>query len=297
MGSKRVQLVNRAKSHAMYGVCVGFGVLIVALLVLVTAYILFRGFAGLLTHDAAGGITGINWGFFTQLPTGNSKDPGGMPHAIVGTIYLLGMASIMGIPMGVLTGIYLSEYRGEGWLINSVRFIADVLAGVPSIVVGILGYELVVRPIGNTNGYAGALAMAFIMIPLVARTTEEMLTLVPQSFREGSLALGATKSQTILKVVLPAASGSVVTGIMLALARIAGETAPLLFTVGASRFMPGNPDESYPSLMVTIYRYTAGTLEEKELAWSGILALIVLVFLLNLAIRAVTARSMALRFR
>jgi phosphate transport system permease protein len=169
---------------------------------------------------------------------------------------------------------------------------ADVLSGVPSIVVGILGYELVVRPMGNYSGFAGAVALAFIMVPLVARTTEEMLRLVPGSYREGSLALGATKAQTILKVILPASAGTVVTGIMLAIARIAGETAPLLFTALGSRLVTTDFSQPFPSLTAQIYTYATGPYpEQKRLAWGGILILIVMLFILNLAVRAIAARA------
>jgi phosphate transport system permease protein len=175
---------------------------------------------------------------------------------------------------------------------NPTRFVADVLTGVPSIVVGILGYELVVVPMGTYNGYAGALALAFIMIPIIARTTEEMLRLVPQSYREASIALGATKARTIFRVVLPAATGSVVTGIMLAIARVAGETAPLLFTALGSRLLTTDPSRPFPSLTVQIFTYASGPYpEERRLAWAGILVLITLIFVLNLIIRYFASRT------
>jgi phosphate transport system permease protein len=193
----------------------------------------------------------------------------------------------------MLAGIYLSEYgqaRGVK-LAAPVRFLSDVLAGVPSIVVGILGYELVVVPMGHHSGWSGAVALAFIMVPIVARTTEEMLRLVPQSYREASIALGATKARTILRVVLPAATGSVITGIMLAIARIAGETAPLLFTAMGSRLLTLDPNHPFPSLTVQIFQYATGPYAaQKQLAWAGILVLIALIFVLNLLIR-VAARG------
>jgi len=199
----------------------------------------------------------------------------------------------VGIPIGMLAGIYLSEYgqaRGVK-LAAPVRFLSDVLAGVPSIVVGILGYELVVVPMGHHSGWSGAVALAFIMVPIVARTTEEMLRLVPQSYREASIALGATKARTILRVVLPAATGSVITGIMLAIARIAGETAPLLFTAMGSRLLTLDPNHPFPSLTVQIFQYATGPYAaQKQLAWAGILVLIALIFVLNLLIR-VAARG------
>jgi phosphate transport system permease protein len=214
--------------------------------------------------------------------------PGGMRPALEGTCILIGLASIVGIPVGMLCGIYLSEYSANSILATPTRFVADVLTGVPSIVVGVLGYQLVVVPMGGHSGYAGALALAFIMIPLVARTTEEMLLLVPRSYREASIALGATKARTILTVVLPAATGSIITGVMLAVARIAGETAPLLFTALGANLLPhnGNPSQPFPALTLDIFKYATGPdPAQKQLAWAGILILILLIFALNVMVR------------
>ncbi len=276
----KIEKSRRAVSHAMFAVCALFAASIVTVLVLITGYLLSIG------------VSSISLEFFTRVPTGDARDPGGMLNAILGTLALLGMASVVGVPLGVLAGVYLSEYSAERWFVVPVRFVADVLAGVPSIVVGILGYELLVVPIGNFNGYAGAFALAFIMIPIVSRTTEEMLRLVPHSYREASMALGATKSQTILHVVLPSATGSVVTGVMLAMARIAGETAPLLLTALGTRLMPGNPSQPFPSLTVQIYNYAMDPADAKrKLAWAGMLIVIAILFLLNLAIRYLTTRG------
>src|SRR5215218_4947554 len=272
--------ISRIKSHAAYGTSVVFTVCILSLLALVVGYLLSIGFSSISTD------------FFTQLPSGDPANPGGMKHAIIGTLMLIALASAVGIPIGMLAGIYLAEYDVGSKIASPVRFVADVLAGVPSIVVGILGYELLVVPLGHYNGWAGAVALAFIMVPIVARTTEEMLRLVPNSYREASIALGATKARTILRVVLPSATGSVVTGVMLAIARIAGETAPLLFTAMGSRFVPrGATDLNYafPSLTKQVYDYTHSyTPEQKRMAWAGILVLIAMIFLLNLAIRFTT---------
>lgn len=272
----------------MLGVCIVFTVIILALLVLVTGYLVSIG------------ISSLSLDFFTQVPTGNPQDPGGMKHAIVGTCVLILVASCVGIPLGLLAGIYLAEYDVGSRVAAPVRFISDVLAGVPSIVVGILGYELLVVPLGHFNGWAGAAALAFIMIPIVTRTTEEMLRLIPNSYREASIALGATKARTILRVVLPSATGSVVTGVMLAIARVAGETAPLLFTALGARFLPvfrgpapfihvSDINEPFPSLPVQIFTYATGPYQEfKRQAWAGILVLIALIFVLNLTIRLIT---------
>jgi phosphate transport system permease protein len=274
---------RKLQSHVMLGLCVAACAAVVGVLVLVTTYL------------TSIGIGSLSLDFFTRIPSGGVTDPGGMKHALVGTLILLVLASIIGVPMGVLCGIFLSEY-GRSRLASPVRFTADVLAGVPSIVVGILGYELLVVPIGHYNGYAGAAALAFIMVPIVSRTTEEMLRLVPKSYREGSLALGATKAQTILKVVLPSMSGSIITGVMLALARVAGETAPLLFTALGSRFLETDPGRPFPSLTVQIYTYATGPYpKQRDLAWSGILVLIALLFIINVSVRAVMARTVRAR--
>jgi phosphate transport system permease protein len=261
----------------MYAVCVTSTLFILTILALVVGYLVSIGWSSLSRE------------FFTAVPTGRTDDPGGMKHALVGTAILVGLASSIGIPVGMLAAVYLAEYDVGSWIAGPVRFVADVLAGVPSIVVGVLGYELVVVPLGHFNGWAGAMALAFIMIPIVTRTTEEMLRLVPGSYREASIALGATKARTILRVVIPSATGSIVTGVMLAIARVAGETAPLLFTALGSRLLTTNPNEPFPSLTVQIYTYATGPYPgQKRLAWAGILVLISLIFLLNLAIRFTT---------
>jgi phosphate transport system permease protein len=270
--------LSRAKSNVMFSVSVLFTLVILLLLVLVTGYLLNIGFSSL------------HWTFFTEklIPQGMVGAPGGMRPALEGTCILIGLASIVGIPVGMLCGIYLSEYSANSILATPTRFVADVLTGVPSIVVGVLGYQLVVVPMGGHSGYAGALALAFIMIPLVARTTEEMLLLVPRSYREASIALGATKARTILTVVLPAATGSIITGVMLAVARIAGETAPLLFTALGANLLPhnGNPSQPFPALTLDIFKYATGPdPAQKQLAWAGILILILLIFALNVMVR------------
>lgn len=276
--------LRRLVSSAMFVVCALFTLAIIVLLVLVTGYLVTIG-AG-----------GISWELFSADVRGDVTDPGGLRHAIAGTGVLLLLASLAGVPLGVLTGVYLSEYSRETLLARPVRFVSDVLAGVPSIVVGILGYELVVVPMGGHSGWAGAFALAFIMVPIVARTTEEMLRLVPQSYRAGSLALGATRSQTITRVVLPAATGSMITGIMLAIARVAGETAPLLFTALSARSFTLDPSKPFPSLTVQIYQYATGPYPKaRETAWAGILVLITLLFVLNVTIRLVTNRAIARR--
>jgi phosphate transport system permease protein len=279
--SRGYQRYLNVKSRVFQGLCVAAAAAILAVLGFVTFYLLSRGFS----H--------ISLSFFTKLPIppGMEGAPGGMANALLGTLILIALASAAGISLGMLAGIYLSEYSANSWLGAPVRFVADVLTGVPSIVVGILGYELVVVPMGHFNGYAGAAALAFIMIPIVARTTEEMLRLVPHSYREASIALGASKARTILQVVVPAATGSLVTGVMLAIARIAGETAPLLFTALGSRLLTLDPSHPFPSLTVQVFVYATGPYqEEQDLAWAGMLILICLVFALNLVVRLAVYR-------
>jgi phosphate transport system permease protein len=270
---------TRLKSHLMLAACFACTAGILLILVLVLGYLVSIGFRSL------------HWSFFTELPTGTPRNPGGMRHAIAGTGVLIFLASLVGAPIGLLAGIFLSEYSSKSPLAGPVRFTADVLAGVPSIVVGILGYELLVVPLGHYNGWAGALALAFIMIPIVARTSEEMLRLVPRSYREASIALGASRARTIFRVVIPAATGGLVTSIMLAVARIAGETAPLLFTALGSRLMTLDPNEPFPSLTKQIYDYATGPYpEQKRLAWAGLLVLISLILGVNILARIVTHR-------
>jgi phosphate transport system permease protein len=274
--------LSRSISMFMLSLCVSLTALIVSLLLVITGYIAFKG------------VGGISLAFFTHLP---NQVPPGILNGIVGTAILLAMASLIGIPLGLLTGIYLSEYDQGSRLAPPLRFVCDLLAGVPSIVVGVLGYQLLVVPYsigpfhtpGHNSGLAGALALAFIMVPIVARTTEEMLRLVPGSYREASIALGSTKATTILKVVLPSAIGSVATGVMLAIARVAGETAPLLFTAGLVDRIELNPWNPFASITAQVYDFrNSPDPVVQSLAWSGILVLIVLIFSLNLAIRYVT---------
>jgi phosphate transport system permease protein len=257
------------------------------LCVLLTAIIL--GLLLVITGDiVCSGIRGLTPAFFTHTP---DEMPPGILNGIVGTAILLLLASIVGIPLGMLSGVYLSEYDQGSKLASPLRFVCDLLAGVPSIVVGVLGYQLLVIPFHHNNGWAGALALAFIMVPIIARTTEEMLRLVPQSYREASIALGATKAGTILSVVIPSAAGSVATGVMLAIARVAGETAPLIFTAGLVSRLETNPSSTFPSITAQVWDFrNSPDPAIRSLAWAGILVLIALIFALNLGIRFATRR-------
>jgi len=271
---------RRLRNNAAFALCLFFTAVILAVLAAVTWYLLSIGFSSL------------TWKFFSEVPSGcTDADVGGMKHAILGTGVLIVLACLGAIPLGMSTGVFLSEYAAGSKLAQSVRFVCDVLAGVPSIVVGVLGYELVVVPLGHFSGWAGALALGFIMVPLVSRTTEEMLRLVPDSYREASYALGATKSRTIVEVVIPAASGSLITGVMLAIARVAGETAPLLFTALGSRLLTLDPRQPFPSLTAQAFVYATGPYEaQRNLAWGAILVLISLILILNGLIRLASRR-------
>ncbi|MGI9952971.1 phosphate ABC transporter permease PstA [Moorellaceae bacterium AZ2] len=239
----------------------------------------------ILFYVAAKGLPAVNLDFFTQLPTAVGEPGGGLANAIVGTIILVLLAGAMAIPLGILTGIYLAEF-GKGRLAWAVRFMCDVLTGVPSIIVGIVVYGTVVLAMKRFSALAGGIALAIIMLPLVARTTEEMLRLVPQNLREASLALGATQGRTVKSVVLRSAMGGIITGVMLATARIAGETAPLLFTALNSRYWPTGLGERIASLPVYIFTYSTTPYEDlHRLAWGAALVLVAMVLATSIAAR------------
>jgi phosphate transport system permease protein len=236
----------------------------------------------------AQGITSVNYDFFTQLPKPVGEPGGGMANAIVGTLTLIGLACAVGLPVGVLTGVYLAEYgHGRfGWV---VRFAADVLTGVPSIVIGIYAYTLIVLPMHGFSAYAGGCALGVIMLPIVARTTEEMVKLVPTSLREAALALGVPAWRTTIWVVVRTARGGIVTGIMLAVARVAGETAPLLFTAFGNQFWHHGLNGPISSLPVQIYTYAISPFDDwHRQAWAGALVLLSLIFLTSLSVRLLT---------
>lgn len=234
------------------------------------------------------GINYVNVDFFTQLPKPVGEPGGGMANAIVGTLILLGIGGAVGLPIGVMAGIYLAEF-GNGLFGKIVRFMADVLSGVPSIVVGVVAYTLVVLPMKQFSALAGGIALGILMIPVVTRTTEEMIRLVPHSYREAGLALGIPQWKTTLRIVLPTAFKGILTGILLAIARSAGETAPLLFTALGNRFWSTSIGEPIASLSVFIYDYARAPFDDwNNQAWAAALVLISLIFLLSLLLRIIT---------
>jgi phosphate transport system permease protein len=239
-------------------------------------------------HLIRNGASSVNWAFFTELPKPVGVAGGGMANAIVGSFELLGFASLIGIPIGVLGGVYLAEYgttRGN-W---ALRFIADVLNGVPSITWGVVVYGLAVLPFKGFSAFAGALALGLMMIPLIMRTTEEVVLLVPNGYREAALALGIARWKTIVHIVMKTASKGIITGILLALARVAGETAPLLFTAFGNRFWNHDPTQPIAAVPLQIFSYAISPYEDwHRQAWAGALVLLTTIFLINVAVRAVT---------
>jgi phosphate transport system permease protein len=245
----------------------------------------------ILFHLVRLGASSVDWNFLTHLPKPVGETGGGMANAIVGSFILVGLAVLLGVPVGLLGGIYLSEF-GSPRLNRAVRLAADILNGTPSIVWGMVVYALVVVPMKGSSAYAGGLALGLIMIPLVMRTTEAMLALVPNSYREAALALGLPKWKSVLHIVLKTAGKGIVTGVLLACARVAGETAPLLFTASGNQFWSHSLSEPIASLPRQIYTY-AGTPYDDWIrqAWAGALVLILFVLALNVGVRVLTRGS------
>ncbi len=236
------------------------------------------------------GFSSVNWDFFTQLPKPVGETGGGMANAVLGTAILIVLASSVGVPVGIGAGVYLSEY-GRGKTAYFLRFAVDLLTSVPSIIVGLFAYAVLVMPLKRFSAFAGGAALAVIMIPTVARTTEEILKLVPGHIREAGLALGLPRWKVILRIVLRGSMGGVVTGVMLGVARVAGETAPLLFTAFNNRFWNRGLDQPIASLPVQIYTYAISPYEDwHRQAWAGALVLVCFVFLLNVATRLALRR-------
>ena len=265
-------------SNLVVGLCGASVALALVPLFLVFFYVVKQGFSSL------------SWEFFTKMPKPVGETGGGMANAIVGTLILIGIAASFAVPVGILSGVFLSEYP-KSRLATAVRFTADVLNGIPSIVIGIFAYALVVLPVKHFSALAGGLALGFMMVPIITRTTEELLNLVPSTLREGALALGATRSRAAFTVMVPAALPGIMTGILVALARIAGETAPLLFTSFSNRFWSTSLGQPIASLTVQVYTYAISPYEDwHRQAWAGALVLVSVVFLFSVLARVVTKR-------
>ena len=268
--------IRRGVNAVMAGLTALAALLVILPLILILAFLVYQG------------ASAVNLDFFTQLPKPVGEPGGGMANAIVGTLTLIGLASCLGLPLGILGGIYLAESRDRRlpWMI---RFLADVLNGVPSIVIGIFAYTIVVLPMRRFSALAGGFALAVIMLPIVLRTTEELVRLVPASLREAALALGIPEWKVILRVVLPTARAGIITGVMVSVARIAGETAPLLFTAFGNRFWHQGLLQPIAALPLQIFAYAIAPYDDwHRQAWAGALVLIMMIFLSSLVARIVT---------
>jgi len=244
----------------------------------------------ILVYIAIQGVGTLSFSFLTNDPRPVGEG-GGIRNAILGTLLLLLASSAIGLPFGIAVGIYLSEF-GKGRFGSAVRFLVDTLTGIPSIVTGVFVYTILVVPLKHFSGFAGSIALALIMVPIVARTTEEMIKLVPHSLREGALALGAPQWRVTLGVVVPAAASGIATGAMLAIARISGETAPLLFTAFGSRFFSYYLDQPIASLTVQIYNYAISPYDEWHAqAWAATLVLMTMILAINIAVRFLTRKK------
>lgn len=260
---------------SLTGVCT---LIIAGTLVFILGYLLWNG------------ARNLNWAFFTELPKPVGETGGGMANAIVGTGKILLLASAVGVPIGFLGGVYLAEYSGHGYGFV-VRYVTDLLNGVPSIVMGIFAYTLIVLPMKHFSTLAGGLALGVMMIPIAVRSTEEFLHAVPNSLREGALALGADKWRVILTVVIPASIDGIITGIMLDLARVAGETAPLLFTAFSNRFWSSGWTHPTASLPVMIFTYAIAPYEDwHRQAWAAGFVLLMFILTINIIARLFLAR-------
>jgi phosphate transport system permease protein len=241
------------------------------------------------------GLSSLNWAFIVDMPRPVGEPGGGMANAIVGSLFVVAIGAAFAIPIGILSGVYAAEYAGTK-LAETVRFAADTLNGVPSIVIGVFAYGIAVLPFRQFSAMAGGVALGIMMIPLIMRTTEELLRLVPASLKEGALALGATRARAVFTVVLPSALPGIMTGILLALARISGETAPLLFTAFNNQYFSTDLRQPISTLTVQVFTYAISPYEDwHRQAWAGALVLVTLVFACSLAARVATARMDRMR--
>lgn len=277
LGPRRRSLARRhVTSRVMVGLVYGAAFVATLPLLFILTYLIIKG------------ATSVNLDFFTELPPSPGETGGGMGNAVAGSLVLIGIAASIGLPIGIGSGLYLAERR-DSMLATVVRFLADVLNGLPSIVLGIFAWQVLVRRVGHFSALAGGVALGAMMIPLVSRTTEEMIRLVPIALREAALALGYSRWRTSLSIVLRTALPGIVTGALVAIARIAGETAPLLFTALGNQFWSFALDEPIAALPLQIYEFAKSPYDDwHRLAWAGALVLIAVVFVISLAARAAT---------
>ncbi|HEU4681549.1 MAG TPA: phosphate ABC transporter permease PstA [Gemmatimonadales bacterium] len=276
------RILRRLVSNFMVGLMIGAVIVALLPLFFILANLVLKG-AGSLSLD-----------FFTRMPAPAGETGGGVAHAIVGTLIIVGMASLIGLPIGIGAGIHCAEFPGSR-LTLATRFVADVMNGTPSIVVGVFAWAWIVATQKHFSALAGSMALALLMIPMVLRTTEEMIKLVPNSLREAALALGYPRWRTSLTVVVRATLPGIVTGSLLAVARIAGETAPLLFTALGSQYMSFDLDQPMAALPLTVFTYSTGPYEEwHRYAWAAALVLILVVFILSLGARLAIRRRFSM---
>lgn len=280
MSSQSISFSRRISDQAFTVAAAALSALVVGTLVAIFAYLVVRG------------VGALNPAFLTQIPRPVGESGGGMGNAITGSVIILGVASLFGVPIGIAAGIYLAEYGGNR-LGKLVRFTADVLNGVPSIVVGLAAYGLVVVAQGHFSALAGGVSLAIMMIPTVTRSTEEMLLVVPNAVREAALGLGIPPWRTIVSIILPTARSGIITGVMLAFARVAGETAPLLFTAFGNQFWSFSLGEPIAALPLQIFSYAISPFEEwHRQAWAGALVLVILIVGTSTVVRFVFLRRM-----
>jgi phosphate transport system permease protein len=247
----------------------------------------------ILFYTVSQGISSINWSFFTQMPKPAGETGGGMANALAGTGILILIASCLGLPVGILSGLYLSENENSLYA-KSIKFLVEVLNGVPSIVIGVFAYAVFVIPMKHFSAVAGGFALSILMMPLITGTTLEMISLIPHSYREAALGLGIPRWKATLFVIFPAALKGILTGVLLSIARIAGETAPLLFTALGNRFWSTQLDQPIASLTVFIYDYSKAPFDDwNRQAWAAALVLIVLIMIINITFRLVTRKKYA----
>ncbi|MFZ0412100.1 MAG: phosphate ABC transporter permease PstA [Candidatus Acidiferrales bacterium] len=284
MSIDRIRLLWRKSLNGVMLTLTGVAAFsVVAVLFMILGYLLWNGGSSL------------NLNFFIKLPTPVGESGGGMANAIVGSLKLLFLAAIMGLPVGLMAGVYLAEFGGKTFSFV-IRYTTDLLNGVPSIVIGIFAYSLAVLPVKHFSTLAGGVALGIMVIPITVRSTEEFLRSVPNNMREASMALGANKWRTIARVILPAASGGILTGMLLALARVAGETAPLLFTAFGNRYWSPGWGQPTSSLPVMIYTYAIAPYDDwHRQAWAAGLVLLMLVLLANLGTRLLLNRGGSVR--
>jgi phosphate transport system permease protein len=280
--SPRYQRLGRRRAYASLGTA----------LTLFCACLAAAALLAILVYVTVQGISAINWAFLTQLPHPIGVSGGGVANGIVGMLIVIGIATAMAVPIGLLTGIYLALF-GRGAIPEALRFLSDVLSGVPSIAIGLFAYAVLVAPLKHFSGFSASFAFMMLMLPLLVRTSEQAIRSVPQTVREGALALGMSNFRATVRIVLPTARPAIITALLLAIARVTGETAPLLFTAFGSQFWETNPNNPIAVLSLQVFTYAISPYPNwQQQAWGGALVLIVAVFVLSLGARFMLRRAM-----